>query len=202
MWTWKMRSGERIDEHHRVDELVDQVARVEVEAERRMMADGLERSGRRNDVVGDLGRMHLQTEAHAFTLEGAHDRQPAVGEVPVAGVDVVLGRRRKEIELRPDAAAGEAVDDIDTEELGRVRCVHDLLSGALPNPLGIAVAPNARRQDALVALVDRVAHALTDQVGADRRAAQAVLLQQVPLGADVGVILECLVDLEVIAPAG
>ena len=79
----------------------------------------------------------------------------------------------------------------------------DLLGGTPPDPFRVAVAPEPRRQDALVAVVDRiVAHALADEVRADGEALQVVLLQQVALFAYVAVCLQRLVDLEVVAPAG
>jgi hypothetical protein len=53
-----------------------------------------------------------------------------------------------------------------------------------------------------VALVDRVADRLADEVVADRPAAQAVALEQLALAPAVGGVGERLVDVEVVAPAG
>ena len=87
--------GKRRGEFGRVDELMDEMARVEVEAEARVAVDGRQgcRGGR--DVVGDLPRMHLEAEPDALAAEDVEDRLPAVGEL------VVAARRR-----RPSRSAG------------------------------------------------------------------------------------------------
>jgi hypothetical protein len=53
-----------------------------------------------------------------------------------------------------------------------------------------------------VALVYRVADSLTDQVVADGETFEAVTLEDLPLALYVPVIFDCLVHLEVVAPAG
>ena len=53
-----------------------------------------------------------------------------------------------------------------------------------------------------MAAVDAVADRLSDEVRADREDVQVVALQDLLLRAAVPVVLESLVDLEVIAPAG
>ena len=58
---------------------------------------------------------------------------------------------------------------------GGPRGVLHLPRGALAHAFRIAVAPDVRRQDRLVALVDQVADGLADQVVADGEALQAVL---------------------------
>ena len=65
---------------------------------------------------------------------------------------------------------------------------------------GIAVAPNVLRQDALVAVVDRVRHRLAHQVRADGEDVHVVLLQQFSLLIAILAVVQSLVDLEVIAP--
>jgi len=147
--------------------------------------------------------MDFQGELDPFCLEDIQDGEPAGGEVPVAGVNVGLAGRWEEIELAPHAGAGEAVDDLDAEEPGGARCVLHLLGAALPHPLGVAVAPQARGQDALMALINRViGHTLAYQVAADGKTLQVVLLQQRPLLPDVLVVLQRLIYLEVVSPAG
>ena len=54
--------GELLDEGGRVEELVREVARVEVDPEALAVADRLERLAGRDEVVGDLGRVHLERE--------------------------------------------------------------------------------------------------------------------------------------------
>src|SRR5688572_2674878 len=110
--------GELVDELGRIDELPDQVGRVEVEAELLAAADGLDRPGGGVEVVGDLGRVHLEREAHTVLAELVEDRVPAVGELLEAGVD--HGRllwREREPEV-PDRRAGEAGHDVDAEVPG------------------------------------------------------------------------------------
>ena len=58
--------GEGLDEQHRVHELVVQVAGVEVDAEAGPVADRLQRLLGGHDIVGDLGGVDLQAEAHAL----------------------------------------------------------------------------------------------------------------------------------------
>ena len=86
---------------------------------------------------------------------------------------------------------------------GRPRGVLHLLGGPLAHALGLAVAPDAGRQDALVPLVDRVvADRLADQVVGDGVDVQVVLRQRLQLPVHIGLVGHRLVDLEVVAPAG
>ena len=66
--------GELEGELARVEVLVREVGRVEVDAERRASADGCERLRGRHEVVCDLRRMHLQAEADALGVEDVEDR--------------------------------------------------------------------------------------------------------------------------------
>src|SRR5690606_31630160 len=65
----------------------------------------------------------------------------------------------------------------------------------------IAIAPDIRRQNRLVPLVDDVQHRLPDQVTADRMTLQAPRVEQFAFAAAVAVVLKGLVDLKVVAPA-
>ena len=126
-----------------------------------------------------------------------------VGKILVAGVDIGLAGGREEVQLAPHAAAGEAVDDVHAKQLGGSGRVLHFLGAALAHTFGIAIAPQARRQDALVAVVNRViAHALAHQVSADGEAFQVVPVEHVPAALDVAVALQGLVHFEVVAPAG
>src|SRR6266853_1379323 len=58
----------------RIEELMREVARVEVDAERVAVSDRVERLPRRDEVVRDLGRVHLQPELDALLVEDVHDR--------------------------------------------------------------------------------------------------------------------------------
>ena len=115
--------------------------------------------------------MDLQGELDLDLVEHVQDRVPAIGEVLVAGLDHCRRHGRESGQQVPDLGAGEAVDHLHAE-LGRgAGRVLDLLGGALAHAFRLAVAPDARGQDALVPLVNRViAHALADQMGADGEA--------------------------------
>lgn len=123
-------------------------------------------------------------------------------EIGVTGVDLGVAGRREEVKLVPDAAAGEAVDDIHAKEFGGAGSVGDILAGALAHAFRLAIAPDARRQDRLMAGVDRVADALPDEMRADRPAAQPVLFEQVTLLAHIAVAFQRLIDLKMVAPTG
>ena len=190
------------DEGRRVQELVLEVARIEVDAEARPVADRGQRLARRDEVVGDLGRVDLEREPDALGLEDVDDRPPALGELLVAALDRVEVVGRERVDHVPGRRAREAGDDVDAE-LGRgAGGVLHRLRGPLPHPFGIAVPPDLFRQHALVALVDRIAHRLPHEVVADRPAAEVVALEQLPAARRVARVAHRLGDVEVIAPAG
>ena len=179
-WAWKMRVAELVDEGGGVEELVLEVAGVEVDPEAGAVADRRQRLARGQEVVGDLGRVDLEREAHALGLEDVDDRPPALGELLIAALDrrEVVGRER--VEEVPDRRAGEAGDDVDAELRRGPRGVHHPLGRPLPHAFGLAVAPDLGREHRPVAVVDRVADGLADEVLADRPAAQPVALEQRP----------------------
>ena len=154
------------------------------------------------EVVGDLGRVDLERELHALGVEDVDDRREALGELLVAALDLGEVVRREAVEHVPDRRAGEAGDDVDAEPGGGAGGVLELVGGAPADALGVAVAPDVGRHDALVAGVDRVADGLADEVVADRQDAEAVALEQLAAAAAVGVVRERGVDVEVVAPAG
>src|SRR6185295_6615153 len=84
---------------------------------------------------------------------------------------------------------------------GAGRVLHPLRRARV-DAVGLSVAPDLRRQDRAMPVVDRIADALTDEVGADRPAAEAVPLEQLALLTAVRVVGDGALDLEVIAPAG
>ena len=64
-----------------------------------------------------------------------------------------------------DRAARETVDDLDAEFLRGAGGVGDFLSSATAHAFGIAIAPQTRRQNTLVALINHcIGDALTDEV--------------------------------------
>ena len=159
---------ELLDERGRVEELVSEVARVEVDAELRPSVDRVERLARRDEVVRDLRRVHLEAEANPLLREHVHDRPPALGKVGVAALDLAEIVRREGVEHVPDGRAGEAVDLLDSELRSRTCCVLHPLGGTRSHALGLAVVPDLGRDDGAMALVDRIADALADEVSAER----------------------------------
>ncbi len=118
---------EGLDQRHRIDPLPAEVAWIEVDAEGSVMSDSLERRVERHRIVGDLGWVHLQGEADPRVSEGTEDRLPPSREVLVSIRDHLASHRREGIEIRPDPRASEAVDDLDTEVLGRSGCPSHLV---------------------------------------------------------------------------
>ena len=97
--------GELERELRRVEELVGEVARVEVDPERLAVADRVERLPRRDEVVRDLGRVDLEPELDALCVEDVQDRAPALGELLVAALDLGEVVRRERVEQVPDRAS-------------------------------------------------------------------------------------------------
>ena len=102
----------------------------------------------------------------------------------------------------PDRRAGEAADDLDTQLVCRAGRIHHFLGGPLTHFLGLTVAPDVLRQNEFVPLIDQIANRLADQVIRDCPDFQLVFLQQVVASLAVVLVAECLLDVEVIAPAG
>ena len=147
--------------------------------------------------------MHLEGEPDALLVEDVQDGIPPPGEVRVAFVDLLLARRREEVQLVPDGGSGEARDDVHPEPGRGPRRVLHLLGGPPAHALLVSVAADVRGQGGLVAGVyERVADGLADEVVADGVAFEAVLREQATLLLDVIVFREGLPHLEVVAPAG
>ena len=203
--------AECADELHVVHALVAEMRRVVVEPEATVALHRLDRALRAGDVERDLGRMHLEAEVHVRLVECLEDGQPALCEIVEALLPVRLRRGRKGVDRVPHRGAAEAVDHgrrptrgpgSRIEQRARRSGGRDhLLSGPPADPLRLAVAPHVRRQDGPVALVDRVAHRLPHQVVRDRKAGQAMRLEQRPLVAQVLRRGNGLVHVEVVAPA-
>src|SRR5699024_9675397 len=99
--------------------------------------------------------------------------------------------------------AGEADHGVHAETRGGPGGQLHLLGGARPDALGFAVAPDPVREDVAVSLVQRVVtDRLALEVVGDGPDTQAVALQDVPPGLEVGVVLCGAPDVEVVAPAG
>jgi hypothetical protein len=72
------------DEGGRVEELVLEVAGIEVDPEAGAVVERVQRLAGRAEVVGDLGRVDLEGEADALRVEDVDDRAEALGELLVA----------------------------------------------------------------------------------------------------------------------
>src|ERR1700674_5853510 len=194
--------GELRDEGARVEELVREVTGIEVDSESGPAPDRVQRLARGHEVVSDLRRMDLEAEADTHLVEDVDDRVPTLGKVRIALFDLrpIVGWER--VEHVPGRRAGEPVHNLDPEfRRGASRVLHSR-RGSLAHAFGVAVSPDLRRQDRLVALVDSVAHRLPDEVVGDGPAVEAVPAQDVPTTFDVARRGKRLVDFEVVAPAG
>lgn len=94
--------AECLDKGHRIEELVDQVAGIEVDPKGRPppnRGQGLLSGG---DVVGDLGRVDFESELDTNFIEDVEDRVPAIGEILVAGLDCCRIVGREGVDHVPD----------------------------------------------------------------------------------------------------
>ena len=107
----------------RVQELGNEVARVEVDSEGLAVPERLERLSRRHEVIGDLGRMHLQTEADAFALENLEYRLQTLRDLLIAALDLleVVGRERVEQSAR--SGSRQSRSPADTPKTAAARAV-------------------------------------------------------------------------------
>jgi hypothetical protein len=192
--------GEAPQEGDVVDALVAEVRRVVVEAEGGVAVDGLDGALGGGDVEGDLGRVHLEREAHAELGVGVEDRRPAAGEVVEARLSSLRGRREG-VERVPDRRAGEAVDDLQAERGGGAPVAIISSAARWRTPSGSPSPQTCGGQDGLVALVDAVADRLADEVVGDGEELQVVLREQRLAFLDVGVRGGA-AHVEVVAPAG
>lgn len=137
--------GEVERERGRVEVLMREVARVEVDAETLAVVDRVECLARGDEVVGDLGRVDLESEPHALGVEDVDDRRPRLGELFVGVLDLVEVVRWERVEQVPDRRPGEAVHLRDAEARRCARRVLHAFGGALLHARGIAVPPDLRR---------------------------------------------------------
>ena len=166
-----------------------------------LVPDRRQRAAGGDEVVGDLGRVHLEREFDPLGLEDVDDRPPALREVVVAALDRVEVVRGERVEHVPGRRAREPGHHVHTEPGGGAGGVLHVVGGPLAHPLGISVAPDVRRHDRLVALVDRVADRLADEVVADRPDREAVALEDLAPARAVVVVGDRLGDVEVVPPA-
>src|SRR5690349_19964110 len=79
--------GELERELRGVEMLMREVAGIELDPEASATIDSVKGLARADEVVRDLGRVHLEPEAHAFGVEHVDDRRPRVGELLVPALD-------------------------------------------------------------------------------------------------------------------
>ena len=191
---------ERVEELDVVDSLIAEVRGVVVEAERGMVADGLEGALRGGDVEGDLGGMDLEGELDAAFAEAVEDGRHDLGELLEAGLDHGGRGGGPGVEQMPDRRAGEGGHDLDAEVARGLGGVHLVLDG--PFGHGLVVALELGRCEGLVAFVETVAGELAGNVVGDGEAVEAVLGEEGALVLAVGFALDGLVDVEVVPPRG
>jgi hypothetical protein len=100
----------------------------------------------------------------------------------------------------PDGGTSKPVYYADSEPLSSLSRADDFGGGPLADALGVAIAPDMRRKNLLMAGVNVVAYRLADEMGGDGVALQSFAFQQAPLGVAIRLIGLC--DIEMIAPAG
>ena len=172
-----MRSAIGGQERDRVEVLPDEVAGVEVQPERGPVVDRLQRAlawsrSRRRSRSGAPRARTARPPRRTRRGSGSSGRRSRRN--PRSIIDVGHGREHRH--RVPDRRAGEPDHRAHAERGRGAGGVGHLRGRPAPDAFGLAVAPDAGRQDAPMALVDRVvAHGLADQVVGDRPAAQPVL---------------------------
>src|SRR4029450_8231272 len=106
--------------------------------------------------------------------------RPPYGEVLVGALDLAEVVRGERVEEMPDRRTREPVPLCHSEPRGRPGRVLHALRGAFPYAALLAVAPDVRRKNRLVARVDAVTDGLADEVCAGRPPPEAVPLEQLP----------------------
>ena len=152
-----------------------------------------------DDVERDLGGMRLEGEPDPALVEHVENRVPQLGEAPVAGVDGLLGHRRKRVEQVPDGRPREPAHHLQPEVAGGAGGVLHGLDG--PRPLRLGGAPHRLGGERVGPGVVRVADELAGEVVRDRPAAQPVLGQQGVAPVAVGLVGGGAVDVQVVSPA-
>src|SRR5437868_5753229 len=119
--------------------------------------------------------MNFQCELHFATLELIQDRIPTPCKIFVTILDLRSTDRREAIKQTPDLRSGESIDDIDAQVFGRIRSFDDLVSRTFLYIFRLAVAPDVRRQNGFMTLVNIITHSLPDEMGRNRPVLQPML---------------------------
>ena len=123
--------------------------------------------------------MHFQRKPDALLVENIQNRVEPVGEILIPLVDHARLVGREGVEQMPDGAAGKAIHDRYAESGGGAGRIRKFRCSAGAHAFRVAVSPDVRRKNGLVALVNEIAHRLTDQVIADCPDFQAVFRKQI-----------------------
>lgn len=194
--------GELADEFGWVHALPLQVAGVEVEAETRMMADGLQGPLGAPEVKGDFRGMDFQGKIDPLSIEFLQNRRPDFGEFSVAVINHLVRYCGETVEHVPNRRTSEAIDDLDAKVLG---CLGGGFHGGnAPGAFrfGIIVTVCGQGAEAVGAfVVIGIESELTSQVVADGPAIQAMLGKQLAFLFTIVGVLGRLEDIKVVAPA-
>src|SRR5690242_8706067 len=98
--------------------------------------------------------MDLKRKLHANLVEHIENRVPAIGKFLVAVLDHFGWHRWEHNENMPDRRTGEAGDNFEAKLGCNAGSILELLGSALAHTLGVAVAPDSRGKNALMAFVD------------------------------------------------
>src|SRR6476619_2930398 len=147
--------------------------------------------------------MDLVSETDAYLVEDIDDRVPAVGEICVPLLDDLVINRREHRHVVPDRRSSESDNGVHTESGGRTCGDLHLFGGSPAYALWIAVAPDARVDHVLVAIVDdRLAHRLAIDVIRYCPTPKPVLFEEILPALNVAVVLGRFGNIEMITPAG
>ena len=102
----------------------------------------------------------------------------------------------------PDGAAREPVDHLHAHLGGGPGGVHHLLSRSFTDPFRVPVAPDVVWQNDFVPFVDQITNRLASQVVGNSPALQPILGKQGMPAFAVTWLMEGLLNVEMIAPAG
>ena len=179
--------------------LPQEMAGVEVQAERLTPIEFFEEFQSRIIVKRDLARMHFEGEFHAVFVKFVKNGSPQSHDLVEARFHHGLGSLREGIEVSPDGRTREARDDFHSHLRRHRRC---LLHGRdRPCADLVRLVGKFGRRKVVQSGVGSVAHALSDDVRRERLAHKAVFFQRSEDILDILVVFVGAVEVE-IAPRG
>src|SRR5260370_21665673 len=193
--------GEATIHLQRYDSLPEQMAGVERKSELLAAAQGIEGHFRAVVIENHLAGMHFQREAHAAFSAYIEQGVPSPGEFGKAFRDDCRSGTRIRGEVREDRRSAEPAYYADAELLRDTNRRRHFLAGAVPNTVGIALAPNVIGQQSLMARVNHVADRLAHAMIAEDVERQLIARQQFESGAAIIRLAEGALDFKMIVPA-